>query len=82
MTGLQVALAVLLILISIIIIVIVLLQRDNNDASAIMGGGHDASFYDKTRGHHRDSTLALITKVLGVIFVVLALITLATILFM
>ena len=81
MTGLQIALAVMLIIVSIAIIIVVLLQKDNNDASAVMGGGQDSSFFDKTKGHQKDAVLSTITKVLGVIFVILAIVTLAVILF-
>ena len=81
MTGLQIALAVLLIIVSIAIIIVVLLQKDNNNASAVMGGGQEPSFFDKTKGHQKDESLAFATKILGAIFIILAIVTLAVVLF-
>ena len=81
MTGLQIALAIILIIISIALIVVVLIQKDrSSDASAVMGGG-DSSFFDKTKGHQKDAVLSKITVILGVALVVVAIATLAVILF-
>ncbi len=75
MTGLQMALAIILIIIAVALIIVVLLQKNNQaNASAVMGG-QDSSFFDKTKGHRQDATLAMITKVLGVLFGVVALAT-------
>ena len=81
MTGLQIALAIILIIISIALIVVVLIQNDrSSDASAVMGGG-DSSFFDKTKGHQKDAVLSKITVILGVALVVVAIATLAVLLF-
>lgn len=81
MTGLQIALAIILIIISIVLIVVVLIQKDrSSDASAVMGGG-DSSFFDKTKGHQKDAVLSKITVILGVALVVVAIATLAVLLF-
>ncbi len=81
MTGLQIALAIILIIISIALIVVVLIQKDrSSDASAVMGVG-DSSFFDKTKGHQKDAVLSKITVILGVALVVVAIATLAVLLF-
>lgn len=77
MTGLQMAFAIILIVLGIVITVVILLQKNREaDASAIQGQSsaqmNDNKFFDKTSGHARDDTLANITKVLGVIFVLVA----------
>ena len=81
MTGLQIALAIILIVISIALIIVVLVQKDrSSDASAVMGGG-DSSFFDKTKGHQKDALLSKTTVILGVALVVVAIVTLAVLLF-
>lgn len=75
MTGLQMALAIILIILAVALIIVVLLQKNNQaNASAVMGG-QDSSFFDKTKGHQKDATLAMITKVLGMLFGVVAIAT-------
>ncbi len=77
MTGLQMAFAIVLIVLGILITVVILLQKNREaDASAIQGQSsaqmNDNKFFDKTSGHAKDDTLANITKVLSVIFVIIA----------
>lgn len=77
MTGLQMAFAIVLIILGILITVVVLLQKNREaDASAVSGQSsaqmNDNKFFDKTGNHAKDDTLATITKVLGVIFVVIS----------
>lgn len=77
MTGAQMAFAIVLIILAIALIVVVLLQKNREaDASAVQGSSsstmNDNKFFDKTSGHAKDDTLANITKVLGVLFVLVA----------
>lgn len=77
MTGLQMAFAIVLIILGILITVVILLQKNREaDASAIQGQSssqmNDNKFFDKTSGHAKDDTLANITKVLSIIFVIVA----------
>ena len=82
MTGLQIALAVILLILSLGIVVVVLLQKDRQaDASAMTGGGLESSFFDKTKGRRRDDTFAFITKVLGFAFAIVSIATTGIILF-
>lgn len=75
MTTLQMTLAIILIILAIALIVIILMQKNREaDASAVQGAttNKDNQFFDSTSA---DDTLAKITKVLGIIFVVLSFVT-------
>ena len=77
MTGFQMAFAIILIVLGIVITVVILLQKNREaDASAMTGQSsaqmNDNKFFDKTSGHAKDDTLANITNVLSVIFVIIA----------
>ncbi|NLL62762.1 MAG: preprotein translocase subunit SecG [Ruminococcaceae bacterium] len=74
MSGLQIALSVILIIISIALIVLVLLQKDReSSASAVMGGGSD--FFDKTKGRKKDYILSKATAILGSLLAIIAAVT-------
>ncbi len=81
MTGLQMALAIILIIISTALIIVVLLQKNREANANALTGGSDSSFFDKTKGHAKDATLATITKVLGALLIVFALATSGVLLF-
>lgn len=77
MTGIQMAFAIVLIVLGILITVVILLQKNREaDASAMTGQSsaqmNDNKFFDKTGSHAKDDTLATITKVLGIIFVIVS----------
>ncbi|MBR5992103.1 MAG: preprotein translocase subunit SecG [Clostridia bacterium] len=81
MTGLQIALSVILIVVSILLIVIVLLQKNRQaDASAINGSTSN-SFFDKTQSRGKDATLEKLTIILGVVLLVVVIVTIAVTLF-
>lgn len=84
MSGLQIAGAVGMIILSVALIIIVLLQKDrqSNLSGAISGGDSSGGFFDKTKGKQKEATLEKITKILGVIFFVIAIATTAIILFL
>lgn len=64
----------LLILASIIIVLLVLVQesKDQGLTSAI-GGGANTSFYESNMGRTRDARLSKLTKIFGIILVVVTL---------
>ena len=81
MTGLQIALSVILVIISVLLIIVVLLQKNRQaDASAINGSTSN-SFFDKTQGRGKDSALEKLTVILGVVLLVVVIVTIAVTLF-
>lgn len=84
MTGLQLTFAIVLIVLALALIVVILMQKNREaDASAVQGNSNmnDNNFFDKTGGHAKDDTLSKITKVIGVLFFVVALAATMVILF-
>ena len=82
MTGLQIALSVILIVVSVLLIIIVLLQKNRQaDASAINGSVSN-SFFDKTQGRGKDASLEKLTVILGVALLVVVLVTIGITLFL
>lgn len=77
MSGIEIALAILLIVVSVLLIFIVLIQKDRQSDASAINGSASSSFFDKTQGHSKDATLGKITIILGVIFTVLVIATLA-----
>lgn len=81
MTPIQMALAIILIILAAALIIVVLMQKSrSSDASAVMGG-NGSDFFDKTKGHRKDSILSKATIALGVLLVVVSIITLAVTIF-
>ena len=75
MTGLQYALSIVSIIISIAIIVLVSLQESKQKGlSGAIGGGAD-TFFGKNKGRTQEAKLAFATKVCGVIFFIVALVS-------
>lgn len=64
----------LLILASIVIVLLVLVQesKDQGLTSAI-GGGANSSFYENNMGRTRDARLSKLTKIFGIVLVVVTL---------
>lgn len=83
MTGLQIAGAVLMIIISIALILIILIQKDreSNLSGAISGGDSSGGLFDKTKGKAKEAALEKGTKILGIIFFVIAIATTVVIMF-
>ena len=71
----EILIGVLLVLISVIIVIIVLMQQSRQAGlSGAIAGGSD-TFFGKNKGRTIDAKLAKITKIISVVFFVLALLT-------
>lgn len=81
MTGLQIALAILLIIVSVLLILVVLIQKDRQSDASAINGGASSSFFDKTQGHSKEATLGKLTVILGGVLGVLVVVTIAITLF-
>ena len=67
MTGLQMAMAIVLVLNALITIIIVMLQKDRDSTinGAISGGDTSGSgFFDKTKGKRKEDRMINVTRVL------------------
>lgn len=81
MTALQYVLAIVTIIVSIIIIALVLLQESKQQGlSGAIGGAAD-TFFGKNKGRTMEAKLVKFTKIAGVIFFVLALVSSLLVLF-
>lgn len=81
MTALQYVLAIVTILLSIAIIVLVMLQESKQEGlSGAIAGAAD-TFFGKNKGRTMEAKLAKFTKIAGVIFFILALISSLLVLF-
>lgn len=75
MTGLQYVLSILSIIVSIVIIILVCLQESKQKGlSGAIGGGAD-TFFGKNKARTMEAKLSFLTKIFGVIFFVLALVS-------
>ncbi|MBQ0136028.1 MAG: preprotein translocase subunit SecG [Oscillospiraceae bacterium] len=81
MTGLQIALSILLIIVSALLILVVLVQKDRQSDASAINGSTSSSFFDKTQGHSKDATLGKLTVILGGVLGVLVVVTIAITLF-
>ncbi|NCC87149.1 MAG: preprotein translocase subunit SecG [Clostridia bacterium] len=83
MTELQIAGSIIMIILSVAIIAIVLVQKDKqaNLSGAISGGDSSGNFFDKTKGKHKEAVLEKGTRILAIIFFIIAIATTAVILF-
>ncbi|MBQ6117735.1 MAG: preprotein translocase subunit SecG [Clostridia bacterium] len=71
----EILIGILLILISVVIVIIVLMQQSRQAGlSGAIAGGSD-TFFGKNKGRTIDAKLAKITKIISVVFFVLALLT-------
>ena len=72
MKGLELALGIILLLVSILIIVLVLLQESKETGlSGAIAGGSD-TYFSRNKKRSKDARYAKITKILTVVFFVLA----------
>ncbi len=72
MTALQYVLAIVIILVSIAIIALVMLQEGKQQGLGAIAGAAD-NFFGKNKGKTMDAQLVKFTKILGVVFFILAL---------
>lgn len=81
MTALQYVLAIVIIIVSIAIVALVMLQESKQAGlSGAITGAAD-SFFGKNKSKTMEAKLALMTKILGAIFFVLALVASLLVLF-
>lgn len=73
MSAITVILSILIILVAIGLIAVVLLQEGNKQGLGAIGGGAE-TFFGKNKAKSYEGKLALITKILIVVFIVLALV--------
>ena len=75
MTFVQYLLAILVIIVSVIIVVLVALQESKQQGlSGAISGAAD-TFFGKNKGRTMEAKLSFLTKIFGVIFFVLALVS-------
>ncbi|MGN1114245.1 MAG: preprotein translocase subunit SecG [Oscillospiraceae bacterium] len=71
----QIIAGVILIIASVLITLLVLAQESKDQGlSSAIGGGANDSFYEKNMGRTRDAKLSKLTKVLGIVLVVVTLV--------
>ena len=76
MTALQIVFGIVLVLLALALIFIVLVQDSNQQGlSGAISGGSSESFFGKNKGRTDEAKKAFITKILAVVFMVLALVT-------
>ncbi len=75
MTALQYVLSILSIIVSIIIIVLVCLQESKQKGLSGAIGGASETFFGKNKSRTQEAKLAMLTKVFGTIFFILALVS-------
>ena len=76
MTAVQIVFGIVLILLALALIFIVLVQDSNQQGlSGAISGGSSESFFGKNKGRTDEAKKAFITKILAVVFMVLALVT-------
>ncbi len=82
MTALQIVFGIVLVLLALVIIFLVLVQDGNQQGlSGAISGGSSESFFGKNKGRTDEAKKAFLTKVLAVVFMVLALVTVLVSLF-
>lgn len=76
MTAVQIVFGIVLILLALALILIVLVQESNQQGlSGAISGGSSESFFGKNKGRTDEAKKVFITKILAVVFMVLALVT-------
>lgn len=66
------ALTILFVLVCIVLSVVVLLQEGKSGLGSLAGGNSSDTFWGKNKGRSAEGKLALFTKVLAVVFMLLA----------
>ncbi len=76
MTTAEMVLAIILVVLALALSIVILLQKGREaDAGAVTGGSAGGSNYEKTAGHQKDTMLGNMTKILGVVFFLVAIAT-------
>ena len=81
MTALQIALSISIILLSIVITILVLLQESKQQGLSGAISGAAETFFGKNKGRTMEAKLEKFTKIAGVLFFVLALVSSLLVLF-
>ncbi len=66
------ALTILFVLVCIVLSVVVLLQEGKSGLGSLAGGNSSDTFWGKNKGRSAEGKLALFTKILAVVFMLLA----------
>lgn len=66
-------LTILFVLVCIVLTVVVLLQEGKSGLGSLAGGNNTDTFWGKNKGRSAEGKLALVTKILAVVFMLLAL---------
>ena len=74
MSGIGTALMIVLGIISIILMVIILLQSNRAAGLGAIGGADNGSYWSKNKGNSVEGALEKYTKILGALFIIIALI--------
>ncbi len=69
----KIALTILFVVVCIVLSVVVLLQEGKAGLGSLAGGNDGDTFWGKNKGRSAEGTLAKITKILAVAFILLAL---------
>ena len=69
----RVFLTILFVIICIVLSVVVLLQEGKSGLGSLAGGNNSDTFWGKNKGRSAEGALAKVTKILAVVFVLLAL---------
>ena len=69
----KVFLTILFVLVSIALSVVVLLQEGKSGLGSLAGGNNSETFWGKNKGRSAEGLLAKITKILAIVFILLAL---------
>ncbi|MBQ5969353.1 MAG: preprotein translocase subunit SecG [Clostridia bacterium] len=81
MTPLQIALSITIILLSVVITILVLLQESKQQGLSGAISGAAETFFGKNKGRTMEAKLEKFTKIAGVLFFVLALVSSLLVLF-
>lgn len=74
MSTVGMALTVVLGIISVILMVVILLQANRSAGLGAVGGADNGSYWSKNKGNSVEGALEKYTKILGALFIIIALI--------
>lgn len=74
MNGVQIAGGVVMLIISVLLCIVVVMQESPQQGGLSALGGGD-SFFSQNKGRTRDEMLSKVTRILGIAFVVVTLLT-------
>ena len=69
----RVFLTILFVIVCIVLSVVVLLQEGKSGLGSLAGGNNSETFWGKNKGRSAEGLLAKITKILAIVFILLAL---------